>query len=179
MPLQLDAVQAAQVAALDAQLEIGLTSGAESPPATPVIQKLEGFDEPMVVNEQDKSAVFKPKIRDSFKIPFAALWKALQGWQAPVFQGAWVNYDTASFNAAGYYRGFFNRVYLRGLVKLGAVPSTIFTLPAGYRPTKTEIVTVSSNDLYGQVRIQPDGQVIVTVGSNAWVSLDNISFRVD
>jgi hypothetical protein len=60
---------------------------------------------------------------------------------------------------------------------------TAFTLPAGYRPTGGAIyfaalTTDGSNTITpGWVAIGTDGSVVVGVGNNAFVALDNISFE--
>ncbi len=94
----------------------------------------------------------------------------------PSFQNSWVNFYTGEL--ARFYRDR-NRVYLAGLVRLGTVGSTIFTLPVGYRITEYARLSVASNNAYGQILINPLGNVILEVGSNVWVDLSSVSFRVD
>lgn len=104
---------------------------------------------------------------------------ALQpAWIAPTLQNSWVNFD-ATHNSAGYYKDQFGVVYLKGLIKNGVVvPGTVlFTLPLGYRPKNVCVIIVPSNEAYGRINIDPTGGVSVVVGSAAWLSLDNISFR--
>lgn len=97
-------------------------------------------------------------------------------WTAGTFQGGWVNYDTASFPGASYYKDADGVVYLKGLVRAGAIGSTIFNLPAGYRPSRTIIRINSSNQAMGRVDIQANGNIIPVAGSNGWFSLDGIFF---
>ncbi len=99
---------------------------------------------------------------------------------APAFQNGWVNYGfdgTNDYVVAGYAKDQFGRVYLRGLIKNGAIPSTVFTLPAGYRPPKRTVFVVLSNGAVGRVDVLADGQVRVEQGQPAWLSLDGIHFR--
>lgn len=103
-------------------------------------------------------------------------WHSVGAAGEPAFQNSWANYDTANFNAAGYYKDPLGRVWLRGLVKDGTGP-VIFTLPAGYRPYRTEIHVCSSNSAYGEARVNVAGEVVFQVGSNTWISLDGITFR--
>lgn len=100
------------------------------------------------------------------------------GWTAPTLLNGWVNYG-AGFNDAGYMKDAHGFVHLKGLIKNGVTtrPTTLFTLPSGYRPSNECICTTSSNDLYGQARVEPDGDVTFHVGSNVWFSLDGISFK--
>ena len=97
-------------------------------------------------------------------------------WSSPTFQGGWLNYDAASFTPAGYYKDADGVVHVRGLVRSGAINSTIFNLPAGYRPSKTIIRENSSNQAMGRVDIFSSGNIIPVAGSNGWFSLDGISF---
>lgn len=55
------------------------------------------------------------------------------GWVAPTLTNSWVNYG-GGFEAAGYKK-VGTQVFIRGLVKDGAVGTAIFTLPVGFRPT--------------------------------------------
>jgi hypothetical protein len=98
----------------------------------------------------------------------------------PTFINSWVNFETTGLGDehvhAGYYRDALGRVYLRGLVKSGAVPSTIFVLPAGYRPGSRLLFGTISNSAIGRVDVTAAGLVIAQVGNTAWISLNGISF---
>ena len=77
-------------------------------------------------------------------------------------------------------------VHLRGLIKASGSGDTIFTLPAGYRPSNKLIFTVQYYDsgtasyVHGRVDVDTDGTVDATypasVGSNDWLSLSGITF---
>ena len=92
------------------------------------------------------------------------------------FAGAWVNFGGTN-EPANYYKDAFGRVWIGGVVKSGVVPSTIFTLPSGYRPQYAMIFAVVSNNLFGIVTINPDGTVVANTGNNTYFSLSGISFR--
>lgn len=104
------------------------------------------------------------------------------GWINATLAGAWANYG--SIYAPASYRLLHGTVWLRGLVKLGAV-GTIFTLPAGFRPMLGAIfpqvaaVGLPSSGL-ARVDCLATGVVKVTQysfgGGNAYVSLDGINF---
>ena len=96
-------------------------------------------------------------------------------WQEPVLVNSWVNYGTV-VNNAGYTKDKFGMVRLRGVIKTGTIPASAFILPDGYRPVNTHIFAVISNDTIGRVDIDANGEVKIAVGSNVYVSLDNISF---
>jgi len=100
-----------------------------------------------------------------------------QAWIAPTLGNSWVNYDAASYSAAGYFRDTLGIVHLRGILKGGTLTSAAFTLPAGYRPAKIEYHAVVSNGAFGFCVVSSNGQVIPWVGNNAAFSLDGITFR--
>jgi hypothetical protein len=93
-------------------------------------------------------------------------------------QNGWVNFGSTYGNAQ-YYKDKENRVHLRGLVANGIFGVPIFNLPSGYRPFNQLIFTVTANNAYGRIDVDSFGSVILTVGSNAFVSLDGISFRAE
>lgn len=59
------------------------------------------------------------------------------GWTAVTFQNSWANYGGAFQTAQ--YRRVGDIVELRGLVRNGTAGTSIFTLPAGFRPPATQI----------------------------------------
>ncbi len=183
MALQLTAAEKAVIDSLEPQLETGFMTGANYTPFLQVVPPLEGYDKPMIIQGVDKTAEFKPLIKGPFKMLIAALLKGLQGWQTPGLLNSWANYDLGGFNGAGYYMDFMGTVHLRGLVKLGTVSytttGTIFLLPAGYRPLKELIYATAAADAFGQVRIGSNGEVRFVQGSNAWVTLEGITFRAE
>jgi len=105
----------------------------------------------------------------------------------PAYQGTWVgfpNYTPAGFRldeAAGV-------VHLRGGVSFGADnagTSTIFTLPAGYRPANPLVLRVATtNGLGGEhpsgaVIVQENGDVrMMPDGDDRFVSLEGLSFSL-
>lgn len=93
-----------------------------------------------------------------------------------VFAGTWVNFGGTN-ESAQYYKDPFGRVYLGGVVKAGTIGTTIFTLPAGYRPEEAKIFAVASNGAFGICTVNPDGTVVASSGSATYFSLSGISFR--
>jgi len=95
-----------------------------------------------------------------------------------------VNYNTAVYASAGYYKDKESQVNLRGTVEyLGGTSGSIkvFILDAGYRPAKRVAFTVPMN-LYETCTIEvwADGGVWVTsAGLPGFFSLDAVRFRVD
>lgn len=94
-----------------------------------------------------------------------------------IYQNSWVT-NSPSHYAAGY-RLFGKKVMLRGLVKGGTIGTTIFTLPANMRPSKQMFISTIANNAFAVAEINPDGTVRTRVGSNAYFSLDGISFELN
>lgn len=119
----------------------------------------------------------------------APLTQAVEPWHQvgaagePAFLNGWVNYGTG-YATAAFWKDPFGIVHLRGMIKSGTVANSaagyVFNLPPGYRPvdnTQTKIFAVNSNDVFGEVKIDPsNGAVVVSAGSNFFVSLEGISF---
>jgi hypothetical protein len=102
-------------------------------------------------------------------------WHEVGGTGEPGFENAWVNYGPCC-NTAGFYKDRFGLIHLKGLVKTGAIGSTIFTLPAGYRSPLELLLPTVSNNAFGEIVTYPDGRVVANAGSNAFISLDAIVF---
>lgn len=101
-----------------------------------------------------------------------------EDWITPTMLNSWVDYDS-TYNTCQYYKDKEGIVHLKGLVKSGTIGQAIFTLPAGYRPSKQYLIaTQTSPNAIGRLDINTSGNVIPTTGSNSWFSLDNVSFRV-
>lgn len=100
----------------------------------------------------------------------------VDSFTAPTFLNSWVDFGGA-FNTAGYYKDPFGIVHLRGLVKSGVVNTPIFNLPAGYRPTATEVFVTDSNSAHAQVTVSAAGNVTLAFGSNVYASLDGMTFK--
>lgn len=100
----------------------------------------------------------------------------LPTWAAVTFANGWANFGGA-YDTCAYLKTWDGVVYLKGLMALGTVGLAAFTLPAGNRPSAAKIFAIASNGAYGQVQIDALGNVVVTVGSNVYASLEGISFR--
>ena len=103
-----------------------------------------------------------------------------EDWQSVTFENSWVDFNSATHATAQYYKDQFNIVHLKGVVKNGSgIPSTIFTLPADYRPDDGIVhsFAVVSVGAFGEVYINASGEVICQVGSTSAVTLDGISWR--
>jgi hypothetical protein len=138
------------------------------------------------INPAQTAAQTRLEIRQTFRQMFAALlqpaWTEVLGGVG--FQNAWTNYGVSGFNTAGFRKNTLNQVRLKGLISLGIVGDTAFTLPVGYRPLNTLIFPIITYapviNTFGQVRIDPSGNVIIFPPSNnTWLSLDSISFDAE
>jgi hypothetical protein len=101
----------------------------------------------------------------------------------PAFQNGWVNYDP-SFTPLSFRKDPAGQVAIRGMVKSGSIPATIFTLPTGYRPpgsgtTPTMLFDAISVGGQSRIDIAPNGTVTMSSGQNGWFSLDGIFFDTD
>lgn len=104
--------------------------------------------------------------------------KSAPGWQAPALLNSWA-YIGAPYNPPGYFIDVHGIVRLRGVVAGGVASGTlpIFVLPAGYCPANQELFVCNSNDAIGRVGVTNTGQVLLQVGSGAFVSLDGMTFK--
>lgn len=106
---------------------------------------------------------------------------------APTFSNNWTNYG-GGYALAGFYSDGVGRVHLRGLIKAGSGAGTIFSLPAGFRPSATLIFPVLAQNNAGayemmRIDVTAGGQVDSinfiaggAYGVNVWASLSGISF---
>lgn len=98
---------------------------------------------------------------------------------APTLLGAWVNVGSF-YEPAQYYKDGWNRVHLSGMVMSGASPSTIFTLPVGFRPAYVRVYIATADNAYARVNVSDNGNVDFALGTaSGYLSLDGISFLAD
>jgi len=112
---------------------------------------------------------------------------AQPAWTAVTFATNWEDYSTSTYEECSYFKDSMGFVHLRGLAQCanGTTPgTTIFTLPAGYRPSRQGIYNVRSYDAGGthscRLNVNADGTVVTsddfTPASDGWVSLSGILF---
>jgi type II secretory pathway pseudopilin PulG len=94
-------------------------------------------------------------------------------WTPFALQNSWVDYSPP-FTSAAYTKTSGGVILLKGMLKAGS--GIIGYLPAGYRPAMSIMFENTSNNAGGRIDIRADGSINMTVGSNAWTSLDGISF---
>jgi hypothetical protein len=100
----------------------------------------------------------------------------------PPFQNGWKNYGFSSAPAA-FYKDREGVVHLQGTIT-GATttPSSVFSLPPGYRPAVTQefaALTVDSGPtrVINQLEVQSGGDVVLYDPVGIWASLSGITFR--
>jgi hypothetical protein len=73
------------------------------------------------------------------------------------------------------------RIYLGGVAKGPAAQSdcsnVITILPLGFRPQDPMLLPVLANSALGQIDVGTHGAIMFLLGSDDWVSLDNLSFE--
>lgn len=107
-------------------------------------------------------------------------WHEVGAAGEPAPSGGWVNYGSG-YPTAAFKKYPDGRVRLKGLVKNGTLGQPIFTLPVGYRPPDPApgaqlIFATVATSAFGEIRIGPDGLVVVQAGTTTFVSLDGIEF---
>lgn len=101
-------------------------------------------------------------------------------WIVPTLLNSWVSYG-APYEVEGYRKDGQGFVHLRGLIKNGTATAgtALFNLPAGYRPANTALFDTQSNGALGRVDVANNGNVTIQAGTNAWISLNGITFYGD
>jgi hypothetical protein len=100
----------------------------------------------------------------------------------PAFENGWTNFGPNLYDTAAFYKDPLGIVHLKGTVKDGIIGS-IFTLPAGYRPAKSQFFAIPAQNAFGDVLVRglsegaQAGKVQFNAGSTAFASLDGITFR--
>ncbi|MFD3272461.1 hypothetical protein ACE3MS_20420 [Paenibacillus dendritiformis] len=112
--------------------------------------------------------------------------KDVPQWIRATLLNNWINYDSSLYRDASYRKDSEGNVYFEGLISSGSIVpgTTLFTLPAEYRPSKYKLVGVvcsdGNNSAAASVAISPSGFVSANrVPHNAYLSLIGVSFRTD
>lgn len=94
----------------------------------------------------------------------------------PVLLNGWTNYGQG-YTDAGWRKDAMGVVWLRGLLKGGALGVPVFTLPARCQPSRTWNLAVHSNAALGIVEVRTNGDIVLTNGSNTYFSLDGLAIH--
>lgn len=91
----------------------------------------------------------------------------------------WVNYDASGpLQRFPYYYRDRGRIYMGGVIQGGTVGAVAINLPIEARPSISLIQVVASNFALGIVVIDPSGSFYVWSGSNVFIDLSSISYRL-
>ena len=105
-------------------------------------------------------------------------------WSSPSLLNSWAQYSVGVWDAS-FRKMPDGRVIMRGLVTGGALGSTAFILPAGYRPSRQQMWACANAGGVVRADVTPDGVVvpanILIAGaySSAHTSLSEISFLAE
>lgn len=102
-------------------------------------------------------------------------------WIAPTLATGWSDFGSG-YEISGYRKAADGTIFLRGLLAKGAAGgTTIFTLPAGYRPSYEVLLTgYMSSGVATRIDIQTDGQVVAfapAVADGQWWTLGGLNFK--
>lgn len=114
----------------------------------------------------------------------AAVPAGQEAWIAPSLLASWSNYNTSSWDPAGYMKDSLGFVHLRGFFKGGttAVGTVVFKLPSGYRPAKSSYFCsgVNSSGASTSWQVSDNGDVLVLYGgSTTFCSIGSIVFKAE
>lgn len=103
----------------------------------------------------------------------------LATWISPTLLNSWVNLG-AGYATAGYKKDDLGNVEIKGTIRNGTATSgtTLFVLPAGYRPLEIMLRPTATGSVYGQFYITPAGLVVIDAGSNTSFAI-NTTFRAE
>lgn len=94
----------------------------------------------------------------------------------PAFSGTWVNYDTATFRGARFWKDPMGIVHIEGLIKSGTINTTAFVLPEGYRPGNALIFASDTSTGHGRLDVAVTGNVLPVSGGTGYFSI-NCNFK--
>lgn len=90
-------------------------------------------------------------------------------WTAPTFTNGWHNSGAPS--ALARYRKVGDTVQMEGLIVGGSLGTVAFSLPVGFRPVGDCYFAQISNNAFGGIIINPNGNVQPALGSAVWIGI--------
>lgn len=100
-------------------------------------------------------------------------------WTNIPLSNGWATYDANTFSTPQCIKASDGLVSLKGLIRSGTATAgtVIGTLPVNCRPnTARGLFGVASNAAYGRLDVYPTGELVINAGSNAWFSLDGVTY---
>lgn len=110
--------------------------------------------------------------------PAGSACATIPNWYALTYQNAWTDY-TGGYATGAYTKTNTGVVVLKGLIAKGSTPTSgevIANLPVGYRPAENYMFLIGTNAAGARLDIYPNGNITYATGSQAFMSLDGISF---
>lgn len=89
-------------------------------------------------------------------------------WTSVTYQNSYVDYGLGGYAGSAYYKDANGIVHVRVAAKSGTATAAIFTLPAGYRPGGTRVVTAAVDGTFHNVTVSTAGVVQTDVGGNTF-----------
>jgi hypothetical protein len=126
-----------------------------------------------VISFRNASDNLTPLWRAVLATPFIPPTPAPPAWVGVTYLNRWVSYDAAH---PVQQRVVGDCLELRGWVKAGTSKAAVFTLPAGARPARTQLVPATVNGAPGVVEITTAGSVRPLTTGNTQVTLDGVRF---
>lgn len=106
-------------------------------------------------------------------------WHNVGATGEPAFQSGWVNFG-GGLSTVAFFKDPYGIVHLKGQVANGTAGASIFTLPAGYRPSERLDPAIATSAGVASVAIGSNGSILPTAAAgNTRVSLDGITFRAE
>jgi len=101
-----------------------------------------------------------------------------ESWITATYATGWGSYNPSTSNVCQYLKDSMGFVCIRGTVRYtSGGTDVIFTLPAGYRPTKRNSFPTIADSLGEHVNVSADGTVELATGTGTnYVTLDGIRF---
>jgi hypothetical protein len=97
----------------------------------------------------------------------------------PALEHGCVNFNPPESQQAGFYKDPFGIVHLLGDVNGCTAGTSMFVLPAGFRPTSIQrfVVRGATDTTDGTVRVAPSGEVVLFGTKEA--AINGVTFRTD
>lgn len=99
-------------------------------------------------------------------------------WIDAVLENGWVQFGD-NYNTPQFTKLSNGVIMLRGTISSGtAVSGTVmFSLPVGFRPDRICRHSSIANGVHALVDILPNGDVVIQIGTNTYISLDGLSYE--